>query len=183
MTSLDAVRARFARDQRLPFAGVLTQANILEVLDEHDVEYRDRVFGPVTTIWGFLSQILSEDPSCRDAVARVIAHRAASGLALGSPNTARYCNARARLPTGVLHALARRTVEELQHGLPEGRKWNGRNVFIADGSHVSMPDTLQNQASYPPPQAQRPGIGLPLARLAVLLSLATGSCHDLALAP
>ena len=182
MTSLDAVRARFARDQGLPFADVLTHDSILKVLDEHAVEYRDRVFGPVTTLWGFLSQVLSEDHSCRDAVARVLAHRAASGLAVCSPNTASYCNARTRLPTGILRALARRTAEELQHGLPAGWTWNGRNVFIADGSHVSMPDTPQNRASYPQPQAQRPGLGFPLARLAVLLSLATGACHDLALA-
>jgi hypothetical protein len=30
---------------------------------------------------------------------------------------------------------------------------------------------------------QQPGIGVPLARVAVLLSLATGACHDLAIAP
>ena len=30
---------------------------------------------------------------------------------------------------------------------------------------------------------QQPGIGFPLARIAVLLSLATGACHDLAIAP
>ena len=30
---------------------------------------------------------------------------------------------------------------------------------------------------------QRPGIGFPLARVAVLLLLATGACHDLAIAP
>src|SRR5439155_19360356 len=67
--------------------------------------------------------------------------------------------------------------------LPDGWKWNGRDVFIADGSHVSMPDTQENQASYPQPEAQQPGIGFPLARVAVLLSLATGACHDLAMAP
>jgi len=183
MTTLDAVRARFARDQGLPFADVLTQASILEVLDEHGVEYRDRVFGPATTLWGFLSQVLSDDHSCRDAVARVIAHRAASGLAVCSPNTASYCNARARLPTGVLRTLARRTAEELQIRAAEEWKWNGRDVFIADGSHVSMPDTEENQAAYPQPVVQQPGIGFPLARLAVLLSLATGACHDLAMAP
>jgi len=76
MTRLEAVRARFTSSQGLPFAEVLTEASILEVLDEHNVEYRDRVFGPVTTIWGFLSQVLSEDHSCRDAVSRMIAHRA-----------------------------------------------------------------------------------------------------------
>src|SRR4029453_19425859 len=102
MTSLETVRARFTSSQGLPFAEVLTEASILQVLDEHQVEYRDRVFGPVTTIWGFLSQVLSDDHSCRDAVSRVLAHRSASGLGACSPNTARYCNARSRLPHDVL---------------------------------------------------------------------------------
>src|SRR5947209_12320310 len=149
MTTLKEVRARFARDQGLPFADALTERSILDALNQHGVQFRDRLFNPATTIWGFLSQVLSDDHSCRDAVARVIAHRAASGLAPCSPNTASYCNARARLPTGVLRTLAKRTAEQLQDGLPQGWKWNGRDVFIADGSHVSMPDTQQNQAAYP----------------------------------
>jgi hypothetical protein len=183
MTSLDEVRARFAGSEGLPFADVLTESGILGVLDEHGVVYRDRVFGPVTTIWGFLSQVLSDDHSCRDAVARVVAHRAASGAPACSPNTASYCNARGRLHTGVLRTLARRTAQQLQAGAADEWNWNGRRVFIADGSHVSMPDTPENQAAYPQPSAQRPGIGFPLARVAVLLSLATGACHDLAIAP
>jgi hypothetical protein len=183
MTSLDEVRARFVGSEGLPFAGVLTESSILGVLNEHGVEYRDRVFGPVTTIWGFLSQVLSDDHSCRDAVARVIAHRAASGAPVCSPNTASYCNARRRLRTGVLRTLARRAAQQLQAGAADEWQWNGRRVFIADGSHVSMPDTPENQARYPQPSAQRPGIGFPLARVAVLLSLATGGCHDLAVAP
>src|SRR5256885_15935105 len=45
-----------------------------------------------------------------------------------------------------------------------------------------MPDTPPNQASSPHPPQQQPGLGFPLARLTVLLSLATGACHDLAIA-
>src|SRR3954465_12701816 len=107
MTSLQAVKHRFARDQGLPFAESLSEQSILDALNEHGVKFRDRLFSPVTTTWGFLSQVLSEDKSCRDAVSRVIAHRAASGLGPCSPNTASYCDARARVPTGVLRALAR----------------------------------------------------------------------------
>ena len=148
MTNLEAVRARFARNDGLPFADVLTEANILDVLNDHGVTYRDRVFNPVTTIWGFLSQVLSDDHSCRDAVSRIIAHRAASGIRVCSPNTASYCNARSRIQTGVLRTLARRTAQELQSSAAEEWKWNGRSVFIADGSSVSMPDTPENQASF-----------------------------------
>src|SRR3954453_13113047 len=136
-TNLQEVRARFARDQGLPFAESLSELSILDALDEHGVKFRDRLFNPFTTIWGFLSQVLSEDKSCRDAVSRIIAHRAASGLEPCSPNAASYCNARSRLPTAVLRALARSTAEQLQEGLPQAWLWNGRNVFIADGSHVS----------------------------------------------
>src|SRR6202453_3836236 len=183
MTTLKEVRARFARDRGLPFADSLSETSILDALNEHGFDYRDRVFGPVTTIWGFLSQVLNEDQSCRNAVSRIIAHRAASGLKVCSPNTASYCNARARIPSGVLRHLAKGTAQQLQAGLPDGWKWNGRSVFIADGSHVWMPDTPENRAVYPQLVVQQPGIGFPLARVTVLLSLATGACHDLAIAP
>src|SRR5262245_26251710 len=181
--SLDQLRARFARNDGLPFAEVLTEPRIREALDEHGVTYRDRVFTPITTLWGFLSQVLSDDHSCRDAVARIISHRAASGLKACSPNPASSCDGRARIPTVILRTLARRTARELQAGAADEWKWNGWSVFIADGSHVSMPDTPENQAAYPQPVVQQPGIGFPVARVTVLLSLATGACHDLAIAP
>src|SRR6266481_275308 len=129
MTTLQEVRARFARDQGLPFADSLSERSILDALHDHGIKYRDRVFNPVTTIWGFLSQVLSDDHSCRDAVARIIAHRAASGIRVCSPRTASYGNARSRIQTGVLRTLARRTAPELQSSIAEGWKWNGRSVF------------------------------------------------------
>jgi len=183
MITLQEVRARFARDQGLPFADALTEGHIRAALDEHGVAYRDRLFNPSTTIWGFLSQVLSEDHSCRDTVSRIIAHRAAAGLPVGSAHTASYCNARSRLPTGVLRTLAKCTGQQLQDSLPQAWKWHGRSVFIVDGSHVSMPDTAANQARYPQPAVQKPGLGFPLARVVVVLSLASGACHDLAMAP
>ncbi|HMC66017.1 MAG TPA: IS4 family transposase, partial [Gemmataceae bacterium] len=61
MTTLEEVRARFARGQGLPFADALTELSVLDALDEHGVQYRDRLFSPATTICGFLSQVLSED--------------------------------------------------------------------------------------------------------------------------
>src|SRR4051794_30621163 len=72
--SLDQLCARFARNEGLPFADVLTGPRIREALDEHGVRHRHRVFDPVTTLWGFLCQVLGDDHSCRDAVARIIAH-------------------------------------------------------------------------------------------------------------
>jgi hypothetical protein len=127
--------------------------------------------------------VLSDDHSCRDALSRIIAHRAAQGIKTCSPNTASYCNARTRLSTDVLRTLTRRTAQELQTSVPNKWKWRGRSVFIVDGSHVSMPDTAKNQATYPQTPTPKPGVGFPLARITVSLSLATGACHDLAIAP
>jgi hypothetical protein len=62
MANLETVRARFARSEGLPFADSLTEDRIRDVLDEHGVTYRDRVFGPVTTS-GDSSP--SEGPPCR----------------------------------------------------------------------------------------------------------------------
>ena len=45
------------------------------------------------------------------------------------------------------------------------------------------PTRRRTRRRYPQPVVQQAGIGFPLARLAVLLSLATGACHDLAIAP
>lgn len=117
MTTLEQVRARFARGSGLPFAHSLTESSILDALSWHGVQFRDRLFSPVTTLWGFLSQVLGDDHSGRDTVSRIIARRAAAGLEVCSPNTARYCNARARIPTAVPRSLARRTAQHLQAGL------------------------------------------------------------------
>jgi hypothetical protein len=46
-----------------------------------------------------------------------------------------------------------------------------------------MPDTRRNQAQYPQQKAQKPGVGLPIARAVVIVSLATACVMDLAMGP
>jgi hypothetical protein len=41
-----------------------------------------------------------------------------------------------------------------------------------------MPDTPRNQAEYPQPDTQKPGLGFPLARIAAIFSLACGAVLD-----
>jgi len=48
-------------------------------------------------------------------------------------------------------------------------------VYVYDGSSVTMPDTPANQAEYPQPMAQRPGLGFPLARMGAVFPLACGA--------
>jgi hypothetical protein len=46
-----------------------------------------------------------------------------------------------------------------------------------------MPDTPENQAEYPQHSAQKPGCGFPIARIVVLICLATGCVLDAAIGP
>ena len=136
---------------------------------------RDRIFTPVVTLCTFLSQIHSDDPSCRAAVARLNATRVAQGLAPCSPLTGGYCKARQRLPETLLYGLVHQSGQRLQQQVPTAWHWHGRAVKIVDGSGVSMPDTEANQQEYPQPGSQQPGLGFPVARLVVVLSLACGA--------
>lgn len=46
-----------------------------------------------------------------------------------------------------------------------------------------MPDTPENQAVYPQPSTQAPAVGFPLARLVMVICLATGAALDAAIGP
>ena len=168
------LRRQFLQDGDLPFATVLTEDVIAESLAAVG-HWLDRVFSPLVTLWVFLGQVLSADHSCRAAVARLNAHRVARGLKPCSPHTGAYCQARKRLPERFLADLALRTGRALDAGADEGWRWKKRRVYVYDGSSVTMPDTPANQAAYPQPVAQKPGLGFPLARIGAAFSLACGA--------
>lgn len=58
-----------------------------------------------------------------------------------------------------------------------------RDVILADGTTVSMPDTPENQEAFPQPDSQKLGLGFPIARLVGLISLSSGSVLDAAIGP
>lgn len=165
----------FLQEGPCPFSAVLTVKDIVDLICQECVETADRIFTPVVTLWTFLSPIHSDDPSCRAAVARLNATRVAQGLAPCSPLTGGYCKARQRLPETLLSRLVPVSGQRLQQQTPRAWCWHGRAVKIVDGSGVSMPDTEANQQEYPQPGSQKPGLGFPVARLVVVLSLACGA--------
>jgi hypothetical protein len=174
------LRRQFLQDGDRPFTDVLTDDVIAEALAAVG-GWLDRVFSPLVTLWVFLGQVLSADHSCRAAVARLNAHRVARGLKPCSAHTGAYCQARKRLPEAFLAGLALRTGRKLDAGADQGWLWKRRRVYVYDGSSVTMPDTPANQAAYPQPVAQKPGLGFPLARLGAVFSLACGAVVGLGL--
>jgi hypothetical protein len=169
--------------QGLPFHEILSATMVEQALTAEGVEYNDSIFTPFLTLCTFLSQVLDPDHSCRAAVARVIVWLAITGRKPCSEHTGAYCDARRRLPLGVIIHLVRQTAREADQRASVEWLWKGRRVGLADGSTVSMPDTTRNQRVFPQSRSQGVGLGFPLARLVVLISLATGLVRDLAVGP
>ncbi len=172
------LRRQFLQDGDLPFTNVLTEEAIAQALTALS-DWLDRIFSPLVTLWVFLGQVLSADHSCRAAVARLVAHRLARGQSPCSPETSAYCQARKRLPESFFADVARQTGRSLDAQVDPQWLWKRRRVYIYHGSTVTMPDTPPNQAAYPQPKAQKPGLGFPLARIAAVFSLACGAVVDM----
>jgi hypothetical protein len=181
LRSFRAAVLKARRDPSLSFAVLLSAESILDAFGNARLLWQGRVYTPVTTIWIFLSQCLSMDHSCRDAVARLVAWRMAAGQPPCSANTGAYCTARDDLPEQACHQLVRHTGIELEREAPSEWLWHNRRVRVVDGSTLTMPDTPANQAEYPQIAAQKPGCGFPIARIVVLFSLSVGTVLEAAI--
>lgn len=176
------VRRQFLQDDALPLGDVFSETIVAKALTENAVDWVDRIYSPLVTLWVFLGQVLSQDHSCRAAVARLIAHRISRGQHACSAQTSAYCQARKRLPEQVFSDVARQTGRALEKNVDPEWLWKGRRVLTFDGTVASMPDTPENQKAYPQPDTQHPGLGFPLARIAAIFSLSCGAVLDLGFA-
>lgn len=182
------VLSSFLQTDGLHFAESLPEKQIQEAFDAEGVEFAlddDCVYTPAVTLWAALSQTLhkNEQRSCLAAVARVMVLLVALGRAPCAKNSGAYCRARAKLPEPVIRRLTVKQADGCERAIPQRWLWRGRHVLLADGATVSMPDTPENQEEYPQHNAQKPGLGFPIVRLVVLLSLATAMVRDMALGP
>jgi hypothetical protein len=179
----DSVRDQLEQHEGLPFLQLLSR-DLIEAACRHCYHFwRERIYTPSITLAIFLSQILSDDHSCDDAVDRFQKYRYDRGLPRVATSTASYCEARQRLPEKLFWELVRLVGRAIQQTASREWLFHGRAVKIADGSTVLMPDTPENQAAYPQAKTQAPGVGLPIARILVVFSLAVGTVLEAALGP
>lgn len=141
-------------------------------------EYRDRIYTPFKTLIIFIKQVLHSDKSCKNALGCAIAECLSIGRSCMSSNTGPYCKARSRLPEESIKLLVKETGGSAVEKTPEPWKWHGRDVKIVDGTTVIMADTKENQIAYPQHSEQGKGLGFPIARLVVLMSLSMGVVLD-----
>lgn len=170
-----------ARD--LCFEQLLPAAQVEAAIGRHGVQFRQRLYTPLRTLWTFLYQALSADGSCRSAVAHLLAWLCCSQEEQASAKTDPYCKARSRLPEALVQDLFHQSGRDLQQRCPATRLLQGRPILLADGTTLSMPDTPQNQARYPQPGHHKPGVGFPILRLVGLISLSCGAVLNVAFGP
>jgi hypothetical protein len=168
-------------DKVLPFTDVLSAKSIANKIN--NLNYRERIFSPDLTIYGFLSQAINADPSCQAAVSQIITHLISQGFDAPSANTSGYSQARSRLPQEILSDLAKEAAHELEKNIPNNWLWRNRNVKLVDGTTLSMPDTAANQNAYPQLKSQKTGVGFSILRLVGIFLLATGSILDCVFGP
>jgi putative transposase len=178
----------FVQHPDLHFASVLPEDTITKAFVDAEANFaqdEDDVYTPALTLWAFLSQVLYLGPmrSCAAAVGRVIVLMIALGKKPCSDNTGAYCRARNKLPVAVLARLTTDVANHCEQQLPRRWLWKGRHVHLVDGTTTSMPDTPENQQAFPQHGAQAQGVGFPIARMVVLLSLATAMVEAMAIGP
>jgi putative transposase len=182
------VLSSFMQQDSLPFARVLPEETIQQAFADAEADFaqdEENTYTPALTLWAFLSQVLhtKEMRSCSAAVARVIVLLVVIGKDPCSDNTGAYCRARAKLPAAIIRQLTIDVAEGCEQRLPTRWLWKGRHVQLVDGTTVSMPDTTDNQTAYPQANTQQEGVGFPIARMVVLLSLATAMVTGMAMGP
>jgi hypothetical protein len=169
--------------QAVEFFNVLTSPELLAMTEAQLPDHRERLYPPTVALSMFMRQALEADGSCQKAVNGWAAQRAADGLSPCSVRTGGYCRARQRLPLEMVSALTCETGRLLGEKALTQWLWRGRSVKLVDGTGISMPDTPENQALYPQPSTQAPGVGFPAARVVMVICLATGAALDMAVGP
>lgn len=182
------VLASFQQRCGLPLADVLSESQIESVFAEEGALFaqaEEDVYTPAVTLWGFLSQTLfkGEQRSCLAAVSRIVVLLVALGRPRPSDNTGDYCRARAKLPERAIQRLVLETAGRLEQQAPADWLWHGRHVKLVDGTPTTAADTPENQHVWPQQPQQAPGLGFPILRVVVLLSLATAMVCGMELGP
>jgi len=182
----DRVLAPFLCHPDLPFADVITGDDVDRAFVDENAHFGSRcnaIYTAPLTLWGSLSQGVHKDKTCLGAALRIGVLLVALCRSPGDTDSGTYCRARAKLPPVVLRRLAVQVGRRLERQVPNSWRWHGRHAMLVDGFTVKMPDTPENQEQWPQPASQKPGLGFPIMRLVIIVSLITACVQDLAYGP
>ncbi len=159
-----ATDSALARLRRTDAHDLLPDSILTQLLTRLGIRFRRRLLTPMVVLRLFFLQILHANTS--------ITHlRQLSGIDFAP---ASYCEARRKLPLGLLRHLLAWTVE--QSRLIGGRLAIGPRVLVADCTCLSISDTpgLRNKFGLPKGSNIVEGVAYPILKLLSVIDLATG---------
>jgi Transposase DDE domain len=161
------------REIKSDVAHAFDAALIVRLCQELGHRWRERELDPVTTMRGFLLQVLHGNTACS-----YVPH-----LLQKKVTAKAYGLARARLPLALFERLLGEVSRGAQSCLEESARWLGHRVWLMDGSSCSMPDTPELQEAFGQPGQQARGCGFPVAHLLTLFHAGTGLLLRVVTAP
>ncbi|MDD2905685.1 MAG: IS4 family transposase [Sulfurimonas sp.] len=157
-----------------------TSEFIQEIITDKSLEHpkfhkhRERIYTPMQTLSMLVSQSLNQDSSCQNIVNKVALNRKEKT----SVSTSAYCQARNRLDIATVLSLTKQIAIKDASKVDKSWKFRGRDVYLIDGTTLTMADTKKNQEIYPQPKWHKEGLGFPILRVVAIISLDTGSITD-----
>ena len=127
--------------------------------------WRLRLFTPGVTVRSMVYRSLHADHSIQAAVADLGAGVAPEA----APSASAWCQARSRLPAGLLTRLFQRSVGRLLRLAGHRHLVFGRPLYVVDGSTVSMPDEPGLVKAFGYANTKHGPSRFPVARFAIIL--------------
>jgi hypothetical protein len=166
------------------FVDLLSSDALTVTIKNNIPPFREQIYTPTQTLSMFIAQALNEDRSCSKAVIdMLIQNQSNNNVRKISSNTGAYCIARQKLPLSLLTNLTTKIAELVHEKSTKQWGWNNRPVRLIDGTTLTMPDTVKNQAEFPQQGGQKEGLGFPICRLLAVSCLSSGVILNAAISP
>jgi hypothetical protein len=161
---------------------MLPDRAILEACQACGHAFRRRQYDPIVTVLHYLAQALQREVSFAATWHDLWTPAAADvpAVAFAFPDPSGLTHARARLPVGVLQALAARAIRQTQEA---ASRWRGFRLLALDGTTVSMPRATVLFEYFGAHRARTTAVRYPLARFCTLLAVGASTIVDYRFGP
>jgi len=172
MVALDRALLRIRQDGD---SDLLRAGPINQLARQQGHVFRDTALSPGNTLRLFVQQVAHGNVACS----------AVHHLAGDDFSDSAWCQARARLPVGLIREVHRRLIGHAQRELDltddigaDTHRWRTHRVFVVDGTSDSMPDTPALRSHYGVSSVCRQGLGFPTSHLLMLMDHRSGLLVD-----
>jgi hypothetical protein len=180
---LEKIRMAIRQSPLVALRELLTDQDVLNACKLCGHQYRERLYGPVVTVFHYIAQAIQREHSFRATWQELWTPVLSKypELDLGGSNHSGLCHARKRLPGEILHILAKqfcRKTRSLKYS-----KWKGYRLLALDGTTVSMPRTEELFKHFGAHRARTTTVRYPLGTLGTLLCVGTSLILDYRFGP